>query len=63
MKAPCHDCTEGAWNNMVIDLYSYMEAFKGQTYRSLDSIALTGQFKLRRIFTSASEPIDCSMDS
>jgi hypothetical protein len=29
-----------------------MEAFKGQTYRSLDAIQITGNIKLRKIFTT-----------
>ena len=39
-----------------MDLYSYIQAFKGQTYRSLDAIYLTGHFKLRRIYSTTAEP-------
>lgn len=35
-----------------------MDAFKGQTYRSLDAIYLIGHFKLRRIYTTNAEPIE-----
>ena len=35
-----------------------MDAFKGQTYRSLDSIYMTGHFKLRRIYTTNSRPYE-----
>lgn len=63
MKSACHDYIEGQWNNFVVDLYSYIEAFKGQTYRSLDSITISGHFKLRRVYTSASEPLECEAES
>ena len=37
--------------NLSVDLYSFMENFRGFTYRSLDQIILGGAFKLRRIFS------------
>lgn len=46
--------------NFTVDLYSFINAFKGQTYRSLDEIQISGQFKLRRVFTSQAPPIDNS---
>jgi hypothetical protein len=49
---------EGTWLHFVIDLYSFMEAFKGQTYRSLDAIQITGNIKLRKIFTTNNLVID-----
>lgn len=33
-------------------MYSFIEAFKGQTYRCLDCLQIGGVFKLRRVFTS-----------
>lgn len=48
---------EGIWTNFAVNLYSFMDAFKGQSYRSLDSIYITGHFKLRRIYTTNSKPI------
>jgi len=33
-----------------------MEAFKGQTYRCLDTITIMGHFKLRRIYTTNTMP-------
>lgn len=33
-----------------------MNAFKGQTYRSLDAIYLTGHFKLKRVYTTNTKP-------
>jgi hypothetical protein len=35
-----------------------MAPFKGQTFRSLDGIHLTGHFRLRRIYTAAGEPME-----
>jgi hypothetical protein len=58
VKTPCHGFKENSWNNLSIDLYSYMGAFKGQTFRSLDAIHLTGHFRLRRIYTAAGEPLE-----
>lgn len=58
VKMPCPNYSEGTWNNLAIDLYSYIEAFKGQTYRSLDSITISGNFRLRRIYTSSSEMLE-----
>ena len=55
VKVPCQ-VQEGCWNNLAVDLCSFIEAFKGQTYRSLDAIYLTGHFKLRRIYTAACPP-------
>jgi hypothetical protein len=46
-----------------VDMYSFMEAFKGQTYRSLDSVCISGHFKLRRIYTSTAEPVECEGDN
>ena len=56
---PCHNYSEGVWNNMVIDCHSFIEAFKGQTFRSLDAISITGFFKIRRVYTLANEPMEC----
>ena len=58
VKTPLPGWKENAWNNLSIDLYSYMTAFKGQTFRSLDGIHLTGHFKLRRIYTASGEPLE-----
>ena len=49
---------EGVWNNLGIDLFSCMGAFKGQGYRSLDAIYLTGHYKLRRIYTTNMRPFE-----
>ncbi len=52
VKFPCPPVNHNTWLNFCVDLYSFVEAFKGQTYRSLDLIQITGIFKLRRIFTT-----------
>ncbi len=44
--------------NFSVDLHSFINAFKGQNYRSLDAVYLTGHFKLRRIYTTNSKPED-----
>ena len=54
VKSPGVNFKEGIWNNFTVDLYSFMEAFKGQTYRCLDNILIQGHFKLRRIYTTNS---------
>ncbi|TPX37651.1 hypothetical protein SmJEL517_g00772 [Synchytrium microbalum] len=47
------------WVNLVIDLSSLIsETLRGQTFRSLDAIHVTGSFKLRRIFTLKDKPFD-----
>ena len=59
VKMPCHNYSEGIWNNLVIDVHSFIEVFKGQTYRSLDSICINGHFKMRRVYTASCEPLEC----
>jgi hypothetical protein len=56
VKYPCPAIIEGVWNNLAIDLFSFINPFKGQAYRSLDAIYLTGHFKLRRIYTTNLKP-------
>lgn len=58
VKTPAGGFKENAWNNLCFDLYSYMAAFKGQSFRSLDAIHLAGHFRLRRIYTAAAEPLE-----
>ena len=51
MRCPIDQVKRGIWLNLAIDVYSYMNAFKGQTFRSLDQITVGAHCKLRRIFT------------
>jgi hypothetical protein len=60
VKMPCPAVREGLWLSFVVDLWSFMEAFRGQSYRSLDSIQLIGNLKLRRIFTANAAGINSS---
>jgi|LakMenE01Jun11ns_1017448.scaffolds.fasta_scaffold9512495_1 hypothetical protein len=57
VKFPCSHVQEGLWTNLTVDLYSFIFAFKGQTYRSLDMITINGFFKLRRIYTTQEPPV------
>ena len=63
IKFPCPNVNEGTWTNLAVDLYSFINAFKGQTYRSLDAIYITGHFKLRRVYTTNTKPEDASGDN
>jgi hypothetical protein len=45
------EVSRGSWLFLGIDLYSFMEAFKGQTFRALDHITVGSHCRLRRIFT------------
>ena len=41
------------WMNLCIDVSSLvMELFKGQSFKTLDSLVIGGTFSLRRIFTT-----------
>lgn len=44
------EVSRGTWLFLAIDLYSFMEAFKGQTFRSLDHCVIGSSCRLRRIF-------------
>lgn len=37
--------------NLSIDIWSFMEAWKGQTFRSIDTIIIGSCVKLKRVFT------------
>ena len=43
--------TRGSWLFLGIDVYSFMEAFKGQTFRALDHVAVGSTCRIRRMFT------------
>lgn len=45
------EITRGSWIFLGIDVFSFMEAFKGQTFRALDHITIGSTCKLKRIFT------------
>eukprot|EP01017_Pseudomicrothorax_dubius_P036388 TRINITY_DN5202_c0_g1_i3.p1 TRINITY_DN5202_c0_g1~~TRINITY_DN5202_c0_g1_i3.p1 ORF type:complete len:500 (-),score=74.00 TRINITY_DN5202_c0_g1_i3:92-1591(-) len=50
-KIPISTVKRGIWLNLSIDLVSFMSLFKGQTFRSLDTIVINGPCKVRRLFT------------
>ncbi|KAI9334773.1 hypothetical protein BDR26DRAFT_866747 [Obelidium mucronatum] len=53
----------GVWLNLCFDLLSLVgDTFKGQTFRCLDSIALSGTFRLRKVFTMKLPPPDTTDD-
>ncbi len=58
----CHfeQIRKDIWLNLAINLYSFMAAFKGQTFRSLDQIAVGSHCRLRRIFTMKDRLIEMS---
>jgi hypothetical protein len=41
----------GVWMFLAINVNSFIDAFKGQTYRSLDHLVISNSCILRRIFT------------
>ena len=45
------EVTRGKWLFLGIDVFSFMNAFKDQTFRALDQITIGSTCRLRRIFT------------
>ncbi|KAJ3210901.1 hypothetical protein HDU67_004920 [Dinochytrium kinnereticum] len=61
VSLPMHILKRGIWTNLCIDLqFLISETFRGQTFRTLDFIALCGTFRLRKVFTLKNRP--CSYD-
>ncbi|EGR33031.1 hypothetical protein IMG5_063170 [Ichthyophthirius multifiliis] len=54
VKVPNDIIKHGTWMNLSIDVNSFMEVWKGQTFRSIDSVIIGSHCKLRRIFTMRS---------
>ena len=51
------------WLNLAIDMVSVVgELFRGQTFKSLDSILISASCKLRKIFTLKDQPPDTTDD-
>ena len=60
---PITNLKRGVWMNLCIDLVSLLsDNFKGQAFRSLDSISLLGTFRIRRVFTLKRPPPDTTGD-
>ncbi|ORY39914.1 hypothetical protein BCR33DRAFT_378244 [Rhizoclosmatium globosum] len=53
----------GVWLNLCFDLLSLVgDSFRGQTFRCLDSIAISGNYRLRKVFTMKLPPPDTTDD-
>lgn len=59
VSLPMQDLKRGVWMNLVFDLTQLItSSFRAQTFRALDSIAISGSVKVRRIFTMKMKPKD-----
>ena len=62
-KYPLNVLCLGTWLNLCVDLDSLVgETFNGQAFRALESITVTANCRLRRIFTLKAPPMDTSRD-
>eukprot|EP00742_Colponemidia_sp_Colp-10_P003627 GILJ01003861.1.p1 GENE.GILJ01003861.1~~GILJ01003861.1.p1 ORF type:complete len:847 (+),score=73.44 GILJ01003861.1:39-2543(+) len=62
-RIPIHVIRRGTWLNLALDMVSLVsQNFRGNTYRSVDFIAVGGVCKLRRIFSMRDAPLDTSDD-
>ena len=50
IKSPIDYIRRGVWLNLEIDVWSFMEAWSGCNFRSLDMIIVSAPCKLRKIF-------------
>ena len=51
------------WLNLCFDLVSLVgDTWKGQTFKSIESICISANCKLRRMFTMKSQPPDTTED-
>ena len=51
---------EGDWCTLCFDVVDLVYSnFKGNSFRAVDGIVLTGTFKLRQVFTLRAPPLDC----
>ena len=50
VKVPIETLKRGVWLNLCVDVWSFMEAWKGQTFRTLDMIIINSPCKMRKIF-------------
>ena len=50
-RYPIDNLNKGVWLFLAIDVFSFMQVFKDQTFRSLDQIIISSSCRLRRIFT------------
>ena len=53
----------GVWLDLCLDLISLVEeAFKGQSFRAVESLTISANCRLRRIFTMKAQPPDTTDD-
>ena len=53
----------GVWLDLCLDLSSLVgEAFKGQTFKAVESLTISANCRLRRIFTMKTQPPDTTDD-
>ena len=65
IKIPFIDYPMNVWTNLIIDLSTLTQAyFKSQTFKTIESIHLSGNLKIRKIFSlkSKEEPVLKSLD-
>ena len=63
MQLPLKIVRRGVWTNLVVDMASLADAIFGFPFRSLDSLAVRGNCKLRRVVTVRAPPEDDSGDA
>eukprot|EP01017_Pseudomicrothorax_dubius_P044071 TRINITY_DN7415_c0_g5_i1.p1 TRINITY_DN7415_c0_g5~~TRINITY_DN7415_c0_g5_i1.p1 ORF type:complete len:627 (+),score=162.18 TRINITY_DN7415_c0_g5_i1:65-1945(+) len=61
-KIPTEVIKRGVWLNLSVDMVSFMELFKGHTFRSLELISICGTCKLRKVFTMKAPLIETGSD-
>ncbi|XP_070558108.1 protein CFAP20DC-like [Ptychodera flava] len=62
-KIPLSIMKRGVWLNMCLDLLSLVgDVFKGQTLKSLDTLTIAANCRLRRVFTMKAQPPDSTDD-
>ena len=64
VKIPLATMKRGIWLNFCLDLKSIVEGcFKGQSFKTIDSIVICANCKLRKVFTLRSQPKDDFIDN
>ncbi|XP_071477950.1 protein CFAP20DC-like [Diadema antillarum] len=62
-KVPLTIMKRAVWLNLAIDMVSLVgELFRGQTFKSLDTLLISASCKLRKIFTLKDQPPDTTDD-
>jgi len=63
IKIPLDHIKRNTWINLSFDLLSYFEMFPSSTFRSLESFIISGNYKLRKIFTMRGPLIESSSNN